>query len=87
MKSPKRLGLSFVLVSVFALTVFAGQTRAECTPPAPGQTDTPPCAAAQVTSDDSVAPGQTNTPPSNAEVTPSVTEVAVDLLQSVLSLF
>ena len=88
MKSPKRLGLSFVLVSVFALTVFAGQTRAECTPPAPGQTDTPPCGAAQVTPDDSVAPGQTDTPlASNAEVTPSVTEVAVDLLQSVLSLF
>ena len=89
MKSLKRVGLFFVLVSVLCLTTFAGPAMADpCAPPAPGQTDTPPCAAAQVTPDDSLAPGQTNTPPaSNAEVTPSVTEVAVDLLQSVLSLF
>ena len=86
MKNLKRLGLSVTLLCVLSLTTLAGETNSP--PCAPGETNSPPCAAAQLTPDDSVAPGQTNTPPaSNTAVPPSVTEVALDLLQSVLSLF
>ena len=86
MKNLKRLGVSVTLLCVLSLTTLAGETNSP--PCAPGETNSPPCAAAQMTPDDSVAPGQTNTPPaSNAALLPSVTEVALDLLQSVLSLF
>jgi hypothetical protein len=89
MKSLKRLGITVALTLVLAMAAFAGETPTPpCAPPDPGETPTPPCAAAQMTATDSVAPGQTNTSPaSNAAVTPSVTEVALDLLQSMLSLF
>ena len=51
----KRLGLTFTLMSVLAVTTFAGETE---TPPcAPGQTESPPCSS-QPTN-----PGQTDTPP------------------------
>ncbi len=86
MKSLKRLGVTVALTFVLAVFAFAGETSTSpCAPPDPGITETPPCAVAQLTPDDSLAPGQTSTPPtSNAS---SVTEVALDLLQSVLSLF
>ena len=86
MKNLKRLGLSFVLVSALALTAFAGETPTG--PCAPGETPTGPCATAQVTQDDSVAPGETNSPrASNVEAEYSITDAALDLLQSVLLLF
>ncbi len=85
MKNLKKLGLSFALISVLALTAFAGETPTG--PCAPGQTDTPPCAMAQAT-DDSVAPGETPTPPaSTAGDEYSLADAAVDLLQSVLLIF
>ncbi len=89
MKSLKRLGVTVALTFVLTVAAFAGETPTPpCAPPVPGETPTPPCAAAQMTPADSVAPGQTNTSrASNAAVTPSVTEVALDLLQSMLSLF
>ncbi len=86
MKNLKRLGVSVTLLCVLSLTTFAGDTNSP--PCAPGDTNSPPCAMAQITSDDSVAPGNTNSPPaSNSGAEYSITEVAVDLLQSVLSLF
>lgn len=87
MKNLKRLGLSFVLTSVLAVTAFAGETPTG--PCAPGEVNSPPCAAAPMTPDDSVAPGDTNSPPaSNAEAQYSITDAAIDLLlQSVLLLF
>ena len=87
MKNLKRLGVSVTLMFVLAVAAFAGETNA---PPcaAPGETNAPPCAVAQMTPDDSVAPGETSSPPaSNAGDASSVTEVAIDLLQSVLLIF
>ena len=86
MKNLKRLGVSVTLLCVLSLTTLAGDTNSP--PCAPGDTNSPPCAAAQVVPDDSVAPGDTNSPPaSNSGAEYSIAEVAVDLLQSVLSLF
>lgn len=88
MKNLKRLVASGTLLFVLAVAAFAGETNTPPCAPDPGITSTPPCAAAQMTPDDSVAPGETNAPPtSNAGDALSVTEVAMDLLQSVLSIF
>jgi hypothetical protein len=85
MKNLKRLGVSVTLMFVLAVVAFAGETSAPpCAPPDPGETSAPPCAAAQT----SLASGETNSPPaSDARDAASVTEVALDLLQSVLLLF
>jgi len=86
MKNLKRLGVSVTLLCVLSLTALAGDTNSP--PCAPGDTNSPPCAAAQVVPDDSVAPGDTNSPPaSNSGAEYSIAEVALDLMQSVLSLF
>ncbi len=88
MKNLKRLGVSITLMFVLAVAAFAGETSAPpCAPPDPGETSAPPCTA-PMTAGDSIAPGETNSPPAlNAGDTPSVAEVAIDLLQSVLLLF
>jgi hypothetical protein len=86
MKNLKRLGVSVTLLCLLSLTTLAGDTNSP--PCAPGDTNSPPCAAAQVVPDDSVTPGDTNSPPaSNSGAEYSIAEVAVDLMQSVLSLF
>jgi hypothetical protein len=86
MKNLKRLGVSVTLLCVLSLTTLAGDTNSP--PCAPGDTNSPPCAAAQVVPDESVVPGDTNSPPaSNSGAEYSIAEVAVDLMQSVLSLF
>jgi len=85
MNNLKRLGISLALVCVLATAAFAGEVNSP--PCAPGEVNSPPCAVAQITPDDSVVPGETSSPPANAADTPSVTEVALDLLQSVLLLF
>jgi len=89
MKNLKRLGVSFTLICVLAMATFAGETNSPpCAPPAPGETQSPPCAAAQMMSDDSLAPGETSAPPaSNTGDAASITELALDLVQSVLLLF
>ena len=89
MKNLKRLGVSATLMFVLSVVAFAGETQSPpCAPPEPGETQSPPCAVAQLTRDDSLAPGETSsTPASNAGGASSVTEAALDLLQSVLSLF
>lgn len=85
MKNLKRLGVSFTLISVLAVAAFAGEIpTGPCAQPAPGEIPTGPCAAAQMTSGDSETSAA---PASNAADTLSVTEVALDLLQSVLLLF
>ena len=86
MKNLKRLGVSVTLLCVVSLTTLAGETNSP--PCAPGETNSPPCAAAQLVPDDSAMPGQTDTPPaSNSGAEYSIAEVALDLMQSVLSLF
>jgi len=82
MKSLKNLGAAVVLTLVLGVPAFA-----DCLVD-PGILSTPPCAAAQVAPDDFVSPGETNAPASsNAGAEISIIEVAVDLVQSVLSLF
>jgi hypothetical protein len=89
MKNLKRLGISVTLMFVLAVAAFAGETNTPpCAPPDPGETNTPPCAVAQMQRNDDVARGETNTPSvSNAGTEFSVADGAIDLLQSVLSLF
>ncbi len=89
MKNLKRLGVAIALTLVLGVSALAGETPAgPCAPPDPGEVSSPPCSVAQITTDDSVVPGDTNGPPaSNATSAPSVTEVALAMLQSVLSLF
>lgn len=89
MKNLKRLGVSVTLLFVLSLTTLAGHPNSPlCEPPLPGQTDTPPCAAAQVVTEDSRIPGATNaSPASNSGAEYSIAEIAVDLFQSALLLF
>jgi len=85
MKNLKLLGISVTLLCVLSMTAFADDTNSSC---APGSTNSPPCAMAQVTPDDAVAPGDTNSPPASISGPEySFAEVAVDLLESVLLLF
>jgi hypothetical protein len=81
MKSLKNLGAAVVLTLVFVVPAFA-----DCLVD-PGILSTPPCAAAQVAPDDSVATGETSAPGASNAGAELITEVAVDLVQSVLSLF
>ena len=78
----KRLGLTFTLISVLAVTTFAGETG---TPPCadPGQTSSPPCAAQSV-NDAPVVPGETLAPPALPAV--DVTDITEAVLWA-LSLF
>ena len=78
----KRLGLTFTLMSVLAVTAFAGETE---TPPCanPGQTSSPPCAAQSV-NDDSPVPGETLAPPALPAV--DVSDITAAVLWA-LSLF
>jgi len=76
MNTSRKLGAAFVLTIVLGLTAFA-----DCPQPIPGQTDTMPCAAAQLTPDDFAAPGETSTPPASNEVDIlSVADMALNLL-------
>ena len=88
MKNMRRLGAAVVLTFVLGLSVLAGEVeRPPCAPPVPGEVETPPCAT-QMALDDSVTRGETTIPPgANRGTEFSATEAAIDILQSVLSLF
>ena len=89
MKSLKRLGVTLALTFVLAVAAFAGETPTPpCSSPEPGQTSTPPCVAAQMSQDDSAVPGEVNAPPAaNTGSEFSLSEMALSLVQSVLSIF
>lgn len=64
MNNLKRLVVSLSLMSVLAITAFAGETQSPpCVDPGIVESPPAPCASAQMTGDDSVVPGQTSTPP------------------------
>ncbi|HXT63016.1 MAG TPA: hypothetical protein VN696_08270 [Pyrinomonadaceae bacterium] len=65
MEKLKTLALSFTLISILAVAVFAGETNAP--PCAPGETGAPPCSSQSVT-DDSTTPGETQGPPASNTV-------------------
>ena len=82
MKNLQILGAAVALTFVFGLSALAGQMPTDpCAPPAPGETQSPPCAAAPSTPGDSATPGETSAPPSaNAVDLLSVAEAAMNLL-------
>jgi len=82
MEKLKRLTLSLTLVSVIAVSAFAGETG---TPPCtdPGQTSSPPCVA-QPLNDDSADPGETLAPPALPAV--DITDITATVMWA-LSLF
>jgi hypothetical protein len=82
MKNLKRLSAAVVLTLVLGLSAFAGEVNTPpCAPPDPGIMETPPCAAAPLSPDDSAAPGQTDTPPASDTVDiVSVVDAAMNLL-------
>ncbi len=79
MKTLKSLGAAIALTFALAFAV-----SADCPPP--GEMSTPPCAAAQVTPDDPTPPGETSTLPNTEDVF-TISEAAVDVLLSALSIF
>ena len=83
MNNLRRLGLSIALVCSLAMVAFADE------PPScnPGETHGPPCAAAPVAPDDSTVQGQPIVPASNTEADYSVTALAADVVESLLSIF
>lgn len=84
MKNLKLLGISVTLLCVLSLTAFADDTNSSC---APGSTNSPPCAMAQITAGDPEGSTETVAPASAAGSNYSVSELTVDLLQSLLLLF
>lgn len=85
MNNLKRLCLTIGLTLALAASAFGDDPQpAPCNP---GEIHSPPCSTAQETSDDPT-PGQTSTPPSASGVTEYVVaDIAIDFVESVLSLF
>ncbi len=84
MKTLRKLTSVLVLTLMLGLPAFAGQLDTPpCAPPAPGQLDTPPCQG--------TAPGDTSEPPSVSSILTAtdetVTEIATEVLKSLLSIF
>lgn len=77
MEKLRRIALSLTLISVLAITAFAGETNSP--PCTPGETSGPPCS--QSMTDGSTDPGETNGPPANAvDLTTIVEAVQLALL-------
>lgn len=86
MKNLRKLGAAVVLTVVLALSAFAGETQTPpCAPPEPGQTETPPCATAVVDMD--TPTGESAAPGDMGNGGTSLTEIAADVLLSILPLF
>ena len=80
MRNLKRLVVSLCLMSVLAITAFAGEMSSPpCAPPDPGETQSPPCSSAQMWTDDSTAPGIIPTPPA-ADVSTMIEDTLISLL-------
>lgn len=87
MRTLRLLGISVTLLCVLSMTAFAGDTNSPPCSPDPGATNSPPCAMSQVSADEPETSTDTLAPPSTAEPSYFISEVTVDLFQSVLSLF
>ena len=80
MKNLRKLSMAIALTFVTGMSVFA-----DCST-APGEVHSPPCAAAQITPDDSKTPEQVTAPVSGGESDFQVSDAMIDILQTVLSL-
>ena len=88
MKTLRRSSVTMVLTLVLAPLALAGGTSmSPCAPPAPGITETPPCAAAPTIDASLDAGGPTSPPASSVGDATLIGEIAADLLQSALLLF
>jgi hypothetical protein len=85
MNHVKRLVVTLSLISVLSITSFAGDINTSpCTPPDPGQMSTPPCATAQLATDDATNSGQPDAPPeADAMVIVTIVDAAIEALLSV----
>ena len=83
MKNLKLLGISSTLLCLMAVTTLADGND----PCIPGTTNSPPCAVAQLTPDDAAPDTDTAASESVVESDVYLTEVAIDLMQRVLSVF
>ena len=81
MKPLRQLSVALMFTLALTIPTFAGDIETTIAPPQPAQS-----AAAQDEMQTTVA-GQIETPSSEATATDSTTEIALSLLQSVLSLF
>jgi hypothetical protein len=83
MKTLRKLSSVIVLTLVLGLPGFAGQVETPpCPMPEPGQVETPPC---QGTAPDDMS-GLSNSPTAMA-ANSTLTEIATDALESMLSIF
>jgi hypothetical protein len=80
MKTLRQLLVASVVTFVLTMPAFAGQMDTMVAPP-------PPQAAVTEGQIDTTVAGQIETPSGEATATDSATEIALNLLQSVLSLF
>jgi hypothetical protein len=73
MSNPNRLVVALCLTSVFAITALAGETPAGyCSPPVPGEIDSPPCATTQLATDDPTKPSERPAPTEAVVVTATI---------------
>lgn len=87
MRTLRLLGISVTLLCVLSVTGFAGDTSSPPCSTDPGATNSPPCAMAQMSNDEPETSTDTVALGSTANASYIVSEVTVDLVQSVLSLF
>jgi hypothetical protein len=86
MKTLKKLATSVLLICIFAMTAFADGGSPPCAPPDPGTVNSPPCAGAQLIPEESSP--QTNVVTSSNPIDEYVvSEVALDFVQSLLSIY
>ena len=76
MEKLKRLIVSLTLVSVLAISAFAGEIQSP--PCAPGEIQSPPCSSAPLLTDDPTVLSQTDTPP--VDITSAIEETLMAFL-------
>ena len=79
MKKLKRIGVAVVWTAILGIGAYGDSP---CPPPAPGQTDTPPCSTTYVVGDEVADTGQTSTPPNSdsTDVVAVIEDVIIRLL-------
>jgi hypothetical protein len=79
MTNLKKITAAVLLTFLIGTVGFAG---GPCPPPDPGQIETPPCASAQVVTDDLNVAGQLETPPASNtfDITSAVEEALIAFL-------
>jgi hypothetical protein len=87
MKTLNRLCIAVALTFTIASYSFAGATNSPpCAPPEPGTVNSPPCADAQIAQEDST-PQTITLASSNVIDEYVVSEVAIGLVQNLLSIY